>query len=99
MNFMVDVPEASPPAIEICWRRRRRRGMMLGGRDVVVVDEGLEAVDVLVVVHQLRDGVDELDDGLGADGSRGGLRTEDVNTRLGVSSVQVILHAEVRSRT
>ena len=53
------------------------------------------AVDVLVVVHQFTNGVDELDDGLGADVAGGSLRTEDEHAVRGIQR-RVVLHAEVQ---
>ena len=70
---------------------------MLGGGDVVVVNEDhLDGfVYIAVVVNQLSNGVDELDDGLGADVAGGSLSAED-EYALGHLQARVLLHAEVQ---
>ena len=70
---------------------------MLGGGDVVVVNEDhLDGfVYVAVVVNQLSNGVDELNDGLGADVTGGSLSTEDEHA-LGHLQARVLLHTEVQ---
>ena len=75
----------------------RSRNDVLGGGDVVVVNEDhLDGfVYVAVVVNQLSNGVDELDDGLGADVTGGSLSAED-EYALGYLQARVLLHAEVQ---
>ena len=70
---------------------------MLGGGDVVVVNEDhLDGfVYIAVVVNQLSNGVDELDDGLGADVTGGSLSAED-EYALGHLQARVLLHTEVQ---
>ena len=70
---------------------------MLGGGDVVVVNEDhLDGfVYIAVVVNQLSNGVDELDDGLGADVTRGAALAPKMNTRLGTCRLGPV-HTEVQ---
>ena len=70
---------------------------MLGGRDIVVVNENNldAAIDIRIVVDQVGNGVNQLDDSLCADVAGGSLRTEDEHA-LGNIQSRVVLDAEVQ---
>ena len=75
----------------------RSRNDVLGGRDIVVVNENnLDAViDIRIIVDQVGNGVNQLDDSLCADVAGGSLRTEDEDS-LGNIQSRVVLDAEVQ---
>ena len=75
----------------------RGRNDVLGGRDIVVVNENNldAAIDIRIVVDQVGNGVNQLDDSLCADVAGGSLRTEDKHT-LGNIQSRVVLDAEVQ---
>ena len=82
-NFMLPVPEASLPAVEICSDRSAAGIDVLRVLDVEVREEhDLEPVaHGRVVVHDVGDGVDELDDQLGHEVAGRGLGAEDERAR------------------
>ncbi len=82
-NFMLPVPEASVPAVEICSDRSAAGNDLLGQRHAVVGEEDhLEQVaDAGVVVDDVRHGVDQPDDQLGHGVAGGGLAAEDDRAR------------------
>ena len=65
-NFMLEVPEAPVPAVEMCWESSEA-GMRVSRGDVVVGNkDNLEEVANLgVVVDDVADGSDEAHDALG----------------------------------
>ena len=82
-NFMLPVPEASVPAVEICSDRSAAGMITLGQRDAVVGQEHqLQPVaDARVAVDHARDVVDQLDHRLGGDVGGGRLAGEDHRAR------------------
>ena len=75
----------------------RSRNDVLGGRDIVVVNENNldAAIDIRIIVDQVGNGVNQLDDSLRANVAGGSLRAEDEDS-LGNVQSRIVLDAEVQ---
>ena len=96
-NFMLPVPEASLPAVEICSDRVGRGVDVLGVLHVVVGEEDdLQPIaHGGVVVHHVGDRVDQLDDQLGHEVAGRGLGAEDERARRHVG-LRIALEPQVQ---
>ena len=86
-SFMLPVPEASIPAVEICSDKSLAGTIISAATDIIVRNENdLEkALDRGIVVDHVTDVVDELDDQLGLPVARGGFSGKNLDARCPIA--------------